>query len=88
MDLSFENLFRIKTSGKAAFWVQPSARAFLLIFIIILSAWASSFIIAISLASKNTTVHGSISSSEDPRTSSTEAPVIFTAEAISLRQGA
>lgn len=44
MDLPFENLFRIKTLGKAVFWVQSSARAFLLGSILFPFAWVSTFL--------------------------------------------
>lgn len=75
MDLPFENLFRIKTLGKAVFWVQSSARAFLLGSILFPFAWVSSFIVAISLGSKSTAAR-TVSSSKDPRISSTEAPLL------------
>lgn len=87
MDLPFENLFRIKTLGKAVFWVQSSPRAFLLGSILFPFAWVSTFIVAISLGSKSTTARRTISSSKSPRISSKEASTTFTAKVTALRQG-
>lgn len=86
MNLPFETLFRMKSLGKAVFWVQSSARAFLLGSISFLFAWVSTFIVAISPGSKSTAARRTTSSSEDPQISSTEASTTFRAEVTALRQ--